>query len=138
MDSSSFFKIAIDKINKKWNKSVEKVTSTYHISRGELITLATIHKFGNNITLKELVAKLCFDKSHISRNVNSLMLKGYLNKVLKDGFKTKYGLVLTNEGIKVVAESKHLKDATKNELLSKLTKEELAIFRDLLLKLISE
>ncbi len=115
-------------------KSMEAKLKPYNLTHLQFSILINLYK--NNVTTqKELLKYTYGDETSITRLVDRLELKGYLQRVQCSTDKRRKNLVLTSEGIALTEEVITCAQEVNSELIKNLTEEEATQLLQLLQKI---
>lgn len=123
------------KLRKLLDKKAEPIARKYGIRTIELEILLFLYHSPCADTAKDIVAGKAFSKSHISKSLDNLHLKGFVELVEDERDRRKKHIVLTPKAEEAAAELLTVHNACKQCILSDITEEEQVILASVIKKI---
>lgn len=123
-------------LNKAHNRMYEDIREKYNLSLNEILLMIYLYHNPEENTAKEITNKIKCTKSHISKSVESLYSRGFLEKVIDKEDKKMVHLILTEESKEPVKEINDRVEYVRNNALNDIPIQDLEITKKTFKKIV--
>lgn len=109
---------------KAYENMLNKISRKYELTNNEVKILLFLNKNDDTDIAKDIVDMLILSKSHVSMSVESLVKKGYLQKVQYDENKKKQHLKITSKALKIINDADRREESFFEKMYNGITEEE--------------
>lgn len=117
---------------KFFDESFKNVKKKYELTTNEILFLLQLDRNERNNSASEIVDELMITKSHLSKSIDSLYKRGYIEKMVDEGDKKIVRLFISSSCHELINELKKIEKEMYKKVVAGINKDDLIVFERVL------
>lgn len=117
---------------KFFDESFKNVKKKYELTTNEILFLLQLDRNERNNSASEIVDELMITKSHLSKSIDSLYKRGYIEKMVDEGDKKIVRLFILSSCHELINELKKIEKEMYKKVVAGINKDDLIVFERVL------
>lgn len=117
---------------KFFDESFKNIKKKYELTTNEILFLLQLDRNERNNSASEIVDELMITKSHLSKSIDSLYKRGYIEKMVDEGDKKIVRLFISSSCHELINELKKIEKEMYKKVVAGINKDDLIVFERVL------